>query len=263
AEHLAALRIDAGHHVLDRAILPRCVHGLKDQQDGVAVGGVEQLLQGAQLGDVLCQELVIVLLRLVDGFDRRRPVAQRDRVALLHPKVVRIDLHCHPRPVHRVCEACVRLYVTLSSAPRAPWAAMEPALVGLPTSIASSTTPNSAPNNGPAMYSHVVLRSPRTRSGANERTGFIEAPLTGAAHSPASAMYPPTAIAPLVPMLRAPVAVPSTVLTSPAVSRTSIANARPVPNPAPGTVAPSAPAVPNMARRKSAANTPPAICART
>lgn len=61
----------------------------------------------------------------------------------------------------------------------------------------------------------------RTRSGANDRTGFIEAPLTGAAQRPAKAMYPPTAIAPLVPMFRAPDAVPKIVFTNPAVSTAS------------------------------------------
>ena len=52
AEHLAALRIDPGHHVLDGAVLSGGIHRLKDQQDGVAVGGVEQLLARAQLRNV-------------------------------------------------------------------------------------------------------------------------------------------------------------------------------------------------------------------
>ena len=34
----------------------------------------------------------------------------------------------------------------------------------------------------------VAVQSPLTSAGPNERAGFIEAPLTGAAHSPASAM---------------------------------------------------------------------------
>src|ERR1017187_6428558 len=55
---------------------------------------------------------------------------------------------------------------------------------------------------------HVVPKSPRIKSGANDLAGFIEAPVIGAAQSPARAIYPPTAIAPLVPMLRAPEAVP-------------------------------------------------------
>ena len=44
-EHLAALRIDARHHVLDGAVLAGCVHGLKDQQQCVAIGSVLQLLR--------------------------------------------------------------------------------------------------------------------------------------------------------------------------------------------------------------------------
>src|SRR6185437_8168397 len=59
AEDLAALRVDARHHVLDHTILARRVHRLKDQQDGKAVGCVEQLLQRAQLRDVLRQDLPI------------------------------------------------------------------------------------------------------------------------------------------------------------------------------------------------------------
>ena len=44
AEHLAALRIDPGHDVADGAVLSRRVHGLEDQQQGVTVGGVQQVL---------------------------------------------------------------------------------------------------------------------------------------------------------------------------------------------------------------------------
>ena len=43
--HLAALRIDAGHHVLDGAVLAGGVHGLEDQQHGPAILGVQALLQ--------------------------------------------------------------------------------------------------------------------------------------------------------------------------------------------------------------------------
>ena len=71
--------------------------------------------------------------------------------------------------------------------------------------------------------------------------------------SPANAMKPPTAMAPFVPMLRAPDAVPRIVFTNPAVSTISIANAFPLVMPAPGSVAPRAPTVPSMARRKTAA----------
>ena len=49
AEYLAALRIDAGHDVLDRAVLAGRVHGLEDQQQGIGVRGVQQLLLLAEL----------------------------------------------------------------------------------------------------------------------------------------------------------------------------------------------------------------------
>jgi hypothetical protein len=45
---LAALGIDAGHDVLDGAILAGGVHGLKNQQDGPFVLGVEHVLQFGQ-----------------------------------------------------------------------------------------------------------------------------------------------------------------------------------------------------------------------
>ncbi len=56
AENLAALRVDPGHHVLDGAVLSGRIHGLEYQQDGMAVGGVQQLLQGAQLRHMLRQQ---------------------------------------------------------------------------------------------------------------------------------------------------------------------------------------------------------------
>jgi hypothetical protein len=43
AENLAALGIDAGHDVTDGAVLSGRVHCLKDQQEGIAIGGVEHL----------------------------------------------------------------------------------------------------------------------------------------------------------------------------------------------------------------------------
>ena len=40
-EHLATLRIDAGHDVFDGAVFACGVHGLKDQENGVTVIGIE------------------------------------------------------------------------------------------------------------------------------------------------------------------------------------------------------------------------------
>ena len=90
AEHLAALRIDAGHHVLDGAILSGRIHRLKDQQDGIAVGCVEKLLLRTELRDVLFQQLLILLLRLVDGLHHRRPLLEIDLVSFPHAKVFRV-----------------------------------------------------------------------------------------------------------------------------------------------------------------------------
>jgi hypothetical protein len=84
--------------------------------------------------------------------------------------------------------------------------------------------PMRAATQRPLLPIQAVPTSPRSRSGANDRAGFIEAPLIGAAHRPASAIYPPTAMAPLGPMLRAPEAVPRIVFTSPALCTTSIAS---------------------------------------
>ena len=44
AEYLAALRVDSRHDVLDAAVLTGCVHGLENEQQRVAVGGVQQFL---------------------------------------------------------------------------------------------------------------------------------------------------------------------------------------------------------------------------
>src|ERR1019366_4390268 len=119
-----------------------------------------------------------------------------------------------------------RLHAFVESSPsRAPCAAIAPAAVGLPLRIHSKITPISAPTAGPTRQIHVVPKFPRTKSGANDLAGFIEAPVIGAAQSPARAIYPPTAIAPLVPMLRAPEAVPRIVFTNPVVRSTSIAKA--------------------------------------
>jgi len=57
AEDLAALGVDAGHHVLDDAVLAGGVHRLEDDEQGVAVDRVEQALQRAQLLDLFGESL--------------------------------------------------------------------------------------------------------------------------------------------------------------------------------------------------------------
>jgi hypothetical protein len=59
---LAALRVHAAHDVLDRAILPGRVHGLKDQEKRPAVLRVEPLLEAAQELYAVLEELASLLL---------------------------------------------------------------------------------------------------------------------------------------------------------------------------------------------------------
>ena len=73
--------------MLDGAVFSRRIHGLKDQQDGMAVGRIEQLLLITQLCYVFFQKLLILFLRLVHGIDLRRPCVQIDRVSFAHPKL--------------------------------------------------------------------------------------------------------------------------------------------------------------------------------
>ena len=53
--HLAALRIDAGHHVLDRAVLAGRIHRLEDQQHRPAILRVELLLQLGEPLHTVCE----------------------------------------------------------------------------------------------------------------------------------------------------------------------------------------------------------------
>ena len=96
AEDLAALRIDARHHVLDRAVLARRVHRLEDQQHSVAVGGIEQLLLRAEFRYVVGQQLLVVRFRFVDRPDPCRPFLEVDLVVFAHAKVFGIDFHVSP-----------------------------------------------------------------------------------------------------------------------------------------------------------------------
>ena len=60
--NLAALRIHAGHHVLDDAVFSGRIHGLKNQQQAPAVLGVELVLQLGHAGDALGQQFFGTLL---------------------------------------------------------------------------------------------------------------------------------------------------------------------------------------------------------
>jgi hypothetical protein len=73
AEDLAALRIDAGHDVLDRAVLARRVHRLKNQQQRVAVVGVKQPLPPAHFLDPGGLDRGTV--KATDDFSARRAIS--------------------------------------------------------------------------------------------------------------------------------------------------------------------------------------------
>ena len=96
AEHLAALRIDPGHHMPDGAVLARGVHGLKDQQDRMAVVGIEKLLLRAQLLDVFLQKLFVLMLRFVNDVYLRGPPLQIDLGAFGDAKVFCVYFHGRP-----------------------------------------------------------------------------------------------------------------------------------------------------------------------
>jgi hypothetical protein len=78
--------------MLDGVLTGR-VRRLQDQQDGVRVGRLEQLLKRAQLSDVLAQEFLVVLLRAIHGVDESRPFLEFARVFLANPKICRNRLH--------------------------------------------------------------------------------------------------------------------------------------------------------------------------
>jgi hypothetical protein len=67
AEYLTSLWIDPRHDMSDGAILPRCVHGLEDQQDSITIRRIEKLLLCAQARNMLAEQRLILLLRFVDG----------------------------------------------------------------------------------------------------------------------------------------------------------------------------------------------------
>src|SRR5271166_4461992 len=96
AEHLAALRIDPRHHVCDDAILAGRIHGLKNEQYGVAAGRVQELLPGAELLHVLLQELLVFFIRAVDGSDAGRPCLEIHGGAFAYTVGLGIDLHRRP-----------------------------------------------------------------------------------------------------------------------------------------------------------------------
>ena len=109
-EHLAALRIDARHHMANGAILACAIHALEDKQQRILVRGVVKVLQQGQPLHVLPQQLLIFLLRLCERIDNRRPFAEVDFLARRHTKILGADFYIH-FVTHARLVACSRLFV--------------------------------------------------------------------------------------------------------------------------------------------------------
>jgi hypothetical protein len=74
--------------VADDAVFSRGIHCLKDQQESVAVGCLEELLLRTQLRDVFLQKLFVLLFRFVNGIDLCRPFFEIDLISFPHTKVL-------------------------------------------------------------------------------------------------------------------------------------------------------------------------------
>src|SRR5437867_12068794 len=59
---LAALRIDAGHHMLDGAVFAGGIHALENNQHSIAVRRIKKILQRAHLHDVHAKYFFVLLL---------------------------------------------------------------------------------------------------------------------------------------------------------------------------------------------------------
>ena len=103
AEDLTALRVDAGHHVADGAVLAGGIHRLEHDQHRVAVVGVEQLLrlrqllpaQRQQVGGALLHGRLAEPLELGDVRPRRAVVADVDCPARRHQQFLENPLVDH------------------------------------------------------------------------------------------------------------------------------------------------------------------------
>jgi hypothetical protein len=92
AVDLAALGVHSGHHVPDGAVLASRIHRLENQEDGVAVTCVKKSLQAAQFLDLIFQEFVVLLLRLVHRLDACRVLVEVERSMFGYLEVTGIDL---------------------------------------------------------------------------------------------------------------------------------------------------------------------------
>ncbi len=102
AEHLAALRIDAGHDVLDGAVLSGGVHGLKNQQQCIAVVGVEETLQLAEFLNLVVETLLVLFLRGVQCLHPGWPLIEIDLCPFPYLEIFGLNIHRRPSFMRRI-----------------------------------------------------------------------------------------------------------------------------------------------------------------
>ena len=93
AEDLAAFRIDPGHDVAYGSVFSGSIHALEYQEQRLAMRRVMKLLQRTQLLQVVKQNFLVLLRRIVKGVDNRRPLVEVDFLVWRHAIVFRIDDH--------------------------------------------------------------------------------------------------------------------------------------------------------------------------
>src|SRR5690242_2678547 len=86
---VATLRVDRGHHMLDRAVFSAGIHALQHDEQSVAAIGVEPILQAAQLQDQLLRlffgGLLVSIVLLIVACFVRIIIFEREAAVLLYP----------------------------------------------------------------------------------------------------------------------------------------------------------------------------------
>ena len=91
--HLARLRVQAGHHVFDRAVLAARIHGLKNEQQGIAGVGIQQVLPVTHFFDVCGEQGVIFLFGLVKSGNAGGPLLKVDAGAFANTEWFGVNFH--------------------------------------------------------------------------------------------------------------------------------------------------------------------------
>jgi hypothetical protein len=104
----------------DRPILACRIHCLEDQQHGVSSGCIVELLQGAQLLNVVRQDLIVLRLGFVDGIDDRQPLLEVDVVPFTDAEVSEMYFH-----LLLLGRWLTRRRAGLALAPQASWARVQ------------------------------------------------------------------------------------------------------------------------------------------